>query len=159
MKPPLPPTLVSESVSLNKRVNSVENRVRPSIQRTLTFGVTLAAAGRPSVLAGSVTFESAAVRPQTAVTLDQIHVDVENPTNQFSFTVFVDGVNVASVTMPESTQHIKIKLPTKVMLSPTQTLTISSTSMSSTVGFVTVQLIGVSQTVVNQTVPLRFEVT
>jgi hypothetical protein len=150
---------VSENVNLKRRVTTVENRTRPAVQTTTTFGVNLAATGRPPVFAGSVTFQSAVLRPHTAVTLDQIQVDVEVGSPQFSFTVFVDGVNVASVTVPADTEHLKYRLPTTVLLSPTQTLTISSTAMPSTIGFVTVQLIGRSQTVVNQTVPLRFEVT
>lgn len=158
MKPILPPTVISVANDVKDRVTILERNTRPSLARTASK-VTVSAAGRPSTFIGldeSVSFTSSGLRPHTDLTIQEIFVDVEQPTDSFEFNIRIGEQTVTTVVMPSNTNHIKVKVSPTILLPATGTLTIQSSSVKAEAGFVTIQLIGTSSTIVNQTMLLRF---
>jgi hypothetical protein len=158
MKPILPPNIISTTQDVQERVTILERNTRPAFQQSSQM-VTVSAAGRASTLTPPeqpVSFVSSGLRPHTPFTIREIFVDVENPTDQFGFDINIDGTTVSSVTVPGSTDHVKIRVNQTILLPTVQTLTITSSSVKAEVGFVTIQLIGTSSTIINQTMVLRF---
>lgn len=160
MRPPLPPTSISTHNDLKSNLRSVEKRVRPSITSTDFFGVTLTWAGRADGATGTVTFTGELIRPVNTTVIYEVHVDMDwdNLSSAVTLQINVDDRSPASINLlPTDTGLRRYRLREGIVVSPPAAVRVVMASVPADVGFVTVQLIGQSQQITNQTT--TFEVT
>ncbi len=144
-----PPTPVTELNSTKSRVTALEKKEFPrSVIRKDNVNLTFV--GDTGVEAGDKVIECSLMRTSSAFTLYRVHVELEQPaTSLFGFVLSLDGEEIARVYIPEGATHVKSSLA-DVLVPSTKGLRLEG-EIPVGFGFMTVQLVGTSAAVVNQT--------
>ena len=145
----LPPTPVSELNNTKDRVTALEKKQFP-VSTVRKDNVNLTFVGDTGQHEEERSIDCSLMRTSSAFTLYRVHVELEQPATQlFSFDVVLNDVEIAKVYIPEGAIHVKSGLA-DVLVPNTKGLRLEGV-IPTGVGFITVQLVGTSNAVVNQT--------
>jgi hypothetical protein len=144
-----PPTPVTEINKLNSRVTSLEKKTFPQ-GKVLKDNVNITFLGNTGLPENDKQIECSLMRLSSTFTLYRVHVELEEPSPKyFSFEVTLNGNTITKVYIPENVTHVKTGF-VESLIPSTQGLKIEGV-IPTGVGFMTVQLVGASTAVVNQT--------
>lgn len=147
--PILPPTPVSELNKTRDRVTALEKKQFP-VSAVRKDNVNLTFVGDTGQYEEERNIDCSLMRTSAAFTLYRVHVELEEPAAQlFSFDVVLNDVQIAKAYIPEGAIYVKSDLA-DVLVPNTKGLKLEGV-IPTGVGFMTVQLVGTSVAVVNQT--------
>jgi hypothetical protein len=157
MRPPLTPSVPTSITDQSSRITALERGTRPP-PTMMAQPVVISAVGRAltTSTAAEHTVASSVLTVAVPTMLNEWLVDLdEAPSEPFSLALYDGVLELTSIVVPTGATSVRYRLPSPVLAQPTRALDIRSVgTVPGGMGYIAVQLLGRSRSVVNTTLTL-----